>query len=735
MTEALLRRDLDQVSLERIRLVSEVRRKEQDLHERDAEITRLRNLVESMQDQHRERVQTHLVEKEKLSKKVRISEDAAQYAERALQQSNEELERSLAEREELSNMVNALMRDKENRMYQMHQAQDEADEWQTKAECLGAERRHDGEELQALRATAEFNEEYIRTIKQGNQRLQELVHKLQSELAVNRLASDTTEPAQVMDSVCEEQTRHHHHHPHHPHHTQSAVGYDMPQGPAYDSYDEPPRGPRHGEQASEDYYLVDDPMSPMREQRHYFGSPQQHSPPPEQEAGYPPVYPSESPRNRDYEAEMQRMSMKLEKMQTDLHTTRVEESYVQKEYMIEAGTRLNGALAALETLCAVIADWKASISCGRDPWGKLASREDELALRRLRDIEKRATMKKEVTRTLQLTGMAEDAVAVLEVFFASGRVRDAVTYVVESFQASKEAADACMGHAKRTIEESVSSAKAQQDSMSAMQGDAGQLDAELRNLTQAKFAAENEIEKLKRQVEERDSYQKEVERLSKLMKDEAQDERKKMSEIAIGMTEKQQEEISRLREKQREELDSLDTRHMQQVQEIHSAHSSEVARAAAETQQLKDHLADLQRQIEEKDRQLESEIAKKRAAKNARERVVGEATGLKQAMATVGQENRELRGMLKTLDKENMVLKDLSTKLESDVRRGRIIIEGETTRSSFDAWQHSRLAQPLDRVSAGGPSPARSDQRSHTTVPDKRAWSREAVCLPKPGWR
>ena len=212
------------------------------------------------------------------------------------------------------------------------------------------------------------------------------------------------------------------------------------------------------------------------------------------------------------------------------------------------------------------------------------------------------------------------------------------------------------------------------------------------------------------------------------MKDEAQDERKKMSEIALTMTEKQQEEISRLGTQQREDLDAIAARHMAQLREMRDTHTGETARAAAEIQQLTDKVAEMQRSLEEKDRQLEAEVAKKRSAKNAKEQAAGELNGMKQAMSSIGKENRELRGMLKMVEKENMVLKELSSKLESDVRRGRIMVEGETTRTSFEAWQSKRVANPMSE-SAHSRSPSQSAERSHTASLDRRARSRDVVCL------
>ena len=438
-----VRRDYESASIDCIRLAHSLREREQDMRERDGEVERLRGLVEAMQEQHHARISDHLSEKSKLATRLRQAEDTASLAEKSLHQANEDLERSLADREELSTLINNLMRDKETRMFQVHQAQDESDEWQAKFDRLETEREHDNEELQALRSSSDFNEQYVKTLKQSYERVQEHARKVQSELQTVLARGDAAP------------------------YTSRADDYLPPPPPPpalpHHSYSEP-YDPHEDDSYAGEHYLAD-PMSPVRERHihhHYASSPHYE----EEEEEYLEASPRTA--NREYEEEMQRMGAKLAKLSADLHSNRVEEAYVQKEYMVEAGTRLNGAVAALETLCAVIADWKASISCGREPWGKLASKEDELRLRRLRDIEKRATMKKEVSRTLELTGMAEEAVAVLEVYFASNRVRDAVTYVVEAFQTSKDAADTCMGHAKRTIEESVASAKAQSDTLSGM---------------------------------------------------------------------------------------------------------------------------------------------------------------------------------------------------------------------------------------------------------------------------
>ena len=293
------------------------------------------------------------------------------------------------------------------------------------------------------------------------------------------------------------------------------------------------------------------------------------------------------------------------------------------------------------------------------------------------------------------------------------------------------------------------------------------MDEKLKELTNTKFQAENEVESLKRQVEyahththtykpcltvhttpthprrERDAYQKEVERLSGLMKQEAQDDRQKMSQIAMDMTEKQQAELMKMGDVHRKEVAEMTRTHVAKVESLHAGHTEDLARLSAEVQQHKDAAEAMRKVLDDKDRQLEGEVAKKKTAKNAKEQMSAELSGLKQVMSMMGRENKEVKGMVKAVEKENLVLKELSTKLESDVRRGRIMMEGENTRSAFEAWRSSRaggdsgsphgtLPPPAPSSRAESHSQMRSRSQAMYPNPDKKSRTRDYVCLPTP---
>eukprot|EP00754_Rhynchopus_humris_P016308 Rhum_TRINITY_DN14508_c12_g1::Rhum_TRINITY_DN14508_c12_g1_i1::g.94764::m.94764 len=177
-----LRREVEEVSLEKIQLLSQLRLQEHDVRDARSEAARLTELIESVQAQHQERVAGLLEEREKQLKRCRIAEDTAAFCEQALAEANGELEASLAERETLAKVANGLMKDKEERLLELHLAQDRCDELQGKHDKLETEREHDLEEIAALRRNVEFNDQYIKNLHESRQRLDEHARRLQAEL-------------------------------------------------------------------------------------------------------------------------------------------------------------------------------------------------------------------------------------------------------------------------------------------------------------------------------------------------------------------------------------------------------------------------------------------------------------------------------------------------------------------------------------------------------------------------
>ncbi|KAJ9456848.1 hypothetical protein DIPPA_00289 [Diplonema papillatum] len=732
-----LRRQLDEANLARIHLESDLRMRAHDVKEAANEVRRLNDLVDTLQLQHREKVQQLTSEKEKGQKRLqKAGEDALEYRSR-WEVAQDELETSLQGNERLTALVQRVMKEKEEQLYMIHKAEDEAFEYQTKFENLQAQRQQDQEEVDALRSSLEYNEQYVKTIAQLRDRLEEKTRRQASQiqaLAV-RCAREGDDQATSSGQDLRDFASFQHEHQQHglqqhqqqqqqlvaSQHAGAGQSWDNPphqhdwlaagwpggapqQHPPFYPADPPPvqyvepqgpppyytTPPRHAEDGHEDVFFVEDPMSPQMAA----------------------VLDKHEAEREAFEGALDRMGKKLSKLHADVAASRVEDRFVQKQYIVEASTKLNGSLAAVDTLCASIGDWRASISCGRQPWGDLQSLDDVLAARRLKDVERRATMKMEVRRTLEQAGMAGDTVALLELFFAAGRVRDSVTYAFEAFTAAKEAADACMAAAKRTIDESLAAAQAQATSMHAAQSDAGQMDTRLRELTAAKFEAEQQALSLKRQVEERESYQREVERLAQKMKDEAQEERKKMSQLAMEMTEKQKKELLAMSAHQKAELEAMSQAQTEQVSKLHETHTAEIARLSAEAQSLKDTIQNLEAALEDNNRQLDVAKAKKKSHRNAKEELTGEVRGLKEALLISRADAKDRGDRLKRIESENMVLRELCAKLESDVRRGRIVAEGEVERNAFAAWKQS-MAVPAGQNSsfAGMGSQARS--RTH----------------------
>eukprot|EP01064_Diplonema_japonicum_P013744 TRINITY_DN212_c2_g1_i1.p1 TRINITY_DN212_c2_g1~~TRINITY_DN212_c2_g1_i1.p1 ORF type:complete len:737 (+),score=231.81 TRINITY_DN212_c2_g1_i1:23-2233(+) len=687
ISNTTLKRELDAANVEKIQLMSEVRLRAQDVRELNSETTRLRELISAMQEQHKAKLMEHVDSKEALRKKVSRAEDLQRQCTAEAEQHAEELKTSLEEREALSNIVEKLSKDKEEKVFKIHEAEDRADEWQIKYENLATERSHQQEELAALRASSDFNEEYIKSIVKSRDSLQEHAKQLQAQLQ----EVITMKESNITFSDIQH-TSHHTEDPHPHPHPYYEEQYHQEEDHYHDEQGYPP------DDRGYVYPPINDPLSPLRNMQ-----------PPEDV-----YYPEEEGRDstpmqrpsHGYGEELGRVNAKLNKLTADIHSTRVEEKYVQQDYIIEASAKLNGALASLETFCSVITDWKCSINNGREPWGDLQSQEEAMAHRRLRDIEKRATLKKEVSRTMEASGMPTDAINILEVFFSAGRVRDAVTFAMEAFQASRESADSCMGAARRTIQESLEAAKAQSSGMCAALNDAGQLDSRLRELTQAKFEAEQQILSLQRQVDEREVYQAEVERLSKLMKDEAQNERQKMSEIALNMTEKQKEELQGLVSKHKKEMEEICERHVNKTNDLQAEHVKTVSEMSMTIQELKDTIAEMEKDAEERDKKLGISNAKKKSHRNAKEGMMAELNHLKHALTQADRDGKEAAMRLRACEKENMVLKDLAAKLESDVRRGRVMVEGEAHRHAFEAWQSSMVPQNRQ--------PPRADVRSRT---------------------
>eukprot|EP01059_Diplonema_ambulator_P013203 TRINITY_DN23724_c0_g1_i2.p1 TRINITY_DN23724_c0_g1~~TRINITY_DN23724_c0_g1_i2.p1 ORF type:complete len:385 (+),score=138.82 TRINITY_DN23724_c0_g1_i2:137-1156(+) len=311
---------------------------------------------------------------------------------------------------------------------------------------------------------------------------------------------------------------------------------------------------------------------------------------------------------------------------------------------------------------------------------------------------------------MEASGMPPEAVNIMEVYFSAGRIRDAVTFVMETFQGSKESADSCMAAARRTIQESLEASRAQTSGIHAALEDAGNLDSRLRELTQAKFEAEQRILTLQRQVEEREAYQSEVERLTALMKDEAQNERQKMSEIALGMSAKQKVELENMAAKHKAEVEELCERHIVKMKEIQDGHTKTVEAMSSTIQELKDNIVQLEKELEEKGRKLDATAAKKKNHRNAKEAIMAEVSQLKHALSMADREGKEHLHRFKSIEKENMVLKELAAKLESDVRRGRVVIEGEAHRHAFEAWKSSMIPQ---NPYSSAPR-TRADSRSRT---------------------
>ena len=679
-----LRHELDVSNTEKIRLMSESRLKDQTIHEYGGEIERLNSLVHDMKMQHMGKMTSILSDREKVASKIqRVAEENHRH-ETARLEAEEELKSSLQEREKLSKLVEKQMQESEEMLFKLHQQQDKADEWQARYESITSDKEGEDEELMLLREDVEFHRKYIQELTKQRDGFQQHTRKLESELKevilrrddAQHVLNDSTPllPQSILVPQPERPGSINIHPP-----VDTCQGYRNRSVPAvndrefysqYDETDDPQQS-----------LFVNDPLSPIRDQHHhhyyYENSPQENSP------------------NQQSE-DVTKMNNRLSKLQAEISVKHVNDSIVQDEYITEAKVKLAGSLAALETLCSAIADWGGCISAGRTPWGGLDSLDASLAEKRIRESERRATLKREVQRMIDQT----DAGSVIDIYFSSGRLRAAVTMAMESFQTAKESADATMNAARTTLSQSLEATRAQAGSMTVALSDASNVDARMRELTEAKLEAERQIIQLERQVEERKGYQEDIERISKQMKDEAEEERKKMSEIALEMTAKQKDELLRMANKHREQLSELTKDSDKSLQRVQQQHTEQVAELSAQLQDRKNKIEDLQTVIEEKDRKVAVAIAKKKTQKSITGALQGEISGLKQALGSAMKDIQGGKYRNKHLEKECMVLKDLSAKLESDVRRGKIIIDGESERNLFSAWKKAQLRSTPDDIAS-----------------------------------
>eukprot|EP00659_Diplonema_papillatum_P015313 gene15313-23403_t len=273
-----LRRQLDEANLARIHLESDLRMRAHDVKEAANEVRRLNDLVDTLQLQHREKVQQLTSEKEKGQKRLqKAGEDALEYRSR-WEVAQDELETSLQGNERLTALVQRVMKEKEEQLYMIHKAEDEAFEYQTKFENLQAQRQQDQEEVDALRSSLEYNEQYVKTIAQLRDRLEEKTRRQASQiqaLAVRcaREGDDqATSSGQDLRDFASDNPPHQHdwlaagwpggapqqHPPFYPA-DPPPVQYVEPQGPP-PYYTTPPR---HAEDGHEDVFFVEDPMSPQ----------------------------------------------------------------------------------------------------------------------------------------------------------------------------------------------------------------------------------------------------------------------------------------------------------------------------------------------------------------------------------------------------------------------------------------------------------------------------------------
>eukprot|EP01062_Namystynia_karyoxenos_P041212 TRINITY_DN30013_c0_g3_i2.p1 TRINITY_DN30013_c0_g3~~TRINITY_DN30013_c0_g3_i2.p1 ORF type:complete len:902 (+),score=306.94 TRINITY_DN30013_c0_g3_i2:103-2808(+) len=727
---------------EAAQLRGELRRAEQRAAEAEAELRvarreqlRLEDLARQLREELRERAEAHAAERERLlQEQLRAAQQAAR-AQALHADADAELSHSFAEREKLAERLAQLHQDASAHLDELHKAQEEAEQHLLRCERLQAERDSDQVELQALRASHDFHERYIRAVTQQRDRLHEHARRLHQQCREAALAPEplpALPPAPAPEPPPASP-------PPYEHYQQGAESpppgaWHADPAPAAAPHQTPPRpparpcspaschamlppaapeGPYTAPAAPEGPYApppvpwgpppawarslspVRDPLSPTRVRPLGEGV----SP-----TATEPASPSEgvSPR---HSAELSRLRERLERLAADMVSSRIEGAEVRQDYLTEAVARVSGAHDALEMLCGAIAQWAADIGAGRGAWGDAGDSGAEAEeRRRRRSARRRSELKRAVSRTLERSGVGGETAAALEVHLGAARVRDAVSAAAEAFAQARAAADSRAEHTRRglqqtraelqqALERSVCTAQAQAESLRACAEDAEQREGQLLGLSEAKLRAEQESAGLRAQIAERQTYMEQVERLSERVREEADKEQSRVSTVVGEIEHRHRDELRRLQEEYESRLEGHQ-----------KGHREEVASWAAQLQQLREQEAAARQLLEDAARQRDQQRAKRKSEKAAREELERERAGLRVQLGAQGHQLKEARDRLRELDKENAVLRELTTKLRADVMRGQIIIESESERQQFAQWRRRQRRAAGSAAADGGAS-------------------------------
>eukprot|EP00755_Sulcionema_specki_P023370 Sspe_Gene.14268::Locus_4929_Transcript_2_2_Confidence_0.500_Length_1586::g.14268::m.14268 len=414
---------VERMRLEVVHMESELRQQEQHNRVQGWETSRLRQLVSDLQEQHQRRANEAAKERESLQHQLKLALMDKEQAEEQVRKIDEELAVSFRERESLTNVLGKLRREVEEQLHELHKAQDAADEWQMKYEREVSERESDAVEIKALRATLQCQEEYGRSVAKQRDKLQEYARKMHVEMQQLYLTSQDSgvvappvpprspspppdeRPASPPPQPLHHPTpQHHTHHPQPPPHSSphpsfghlSPIPFMTPPPPidsSPETYDD--RSPS----LPPEYIPLDDPLSPTLRR---VG---------DDTRAVPFRSPSEAGvMSPNHKQELARLHNRIDRLATELTATKVEDRSVQQDYLLECVARLNGAHTALENLCAVITDWSSDVNAGRGPWGSAGEpNEDVSRMRRQRDADRRAEMKKEISRALARSGVDDSS--------------------------------------------------------------------------------------------------------------------------------------------------------------------------------------------------------------------------------------------------------------------------------------------------------------------------------------